>query len=318
MNKKYIILFLILIVFIVISIGGIYLYQKNNVKEVPVYSVMDVGMVDYWQDNTNSEGIVREDKTQSIYLSSTQQVEKVLVKEGEKVKKGTTLIKYNTTLTNLEIERKQIDISKMELELKNAKSELEKIKTYVPNEEIMDIEVPIIQELPQKELKDLSDPIPEVLPTEEISPKPITGAGTKDNPYIFLWSDDKEYDKEFISKLILRTGNDTGIVYGIFMIREDDKFSGELISASLLKFSSTGNDYSFSIVKILDNNDDPIYKDVETVIPEKPIIEDIKPSYTASEIKKMILDKEKEISEHILNIKVAKAEYEILKSEIRK
>ncbi len=127
-QKKVMIPFIIILVIVVATVLGIYLYKKNNVKEVPVFSMNDIGMTDFWQDSNQTEGLVKEDKTQSVYLSSTQEVEKILVKEGEQVKKGTPLIKYSTTLTSLELERKQIDIKKMELQLDNAKKELEKIR----------------------------------------------------------------------------------------------------------------------------------------------------------------------------------------------
>lgn len=61
-----------------------------------------------------------------------------------------------------------------------------------------------------------------------------------------------------------------------------------------------------------------MHKD-DVAIPEEPEInfEEIGPAYSADEIKKMILEKEKEISETILNIKVAKSEYKTLESELK-
>ncbi len=209
-QKKVIIPIIVVLVLMIAISLAIFLYNKNNVNEVSVYSVSDVGMTDYWQDSNQTEGFVKEDKTQSVYLSTTQQVDKILVKEGDTVKKGTPLIKYSTTLTNLEIERKKIDINKMELQLENAKKELEKIRTYKPDVPIYgnpEAKKPNKDEKEEKETPlNLSKPLPEVTKDEETVPAPLTGEGTKEKPYIFLWSEGKEYDKAFIEKLISRAG----------------------------------------------------------------------------------------------------------------
>lgn len=316
-SKKVLIIVLIIIL-VIAGIGyGIYYLVKNNKKEVPVYSVSDIGMTDYWQDSNYSDGVIKEDKSQSIYLSSTQKIDKILVKEGDTVKKGTLLIKYNTTLSSLEVEKKQIEIKKMELELENENKKLEEIKNYVPNETIDNSQKDNIQNTPviTKKLKNLSEAEPNVPAENEISPKPITGEGTLENPYVFLWSEDKEYDQTFISKLISRTGNNTGIVYGIFMIREGNELSGELESASLLKFTSSEGNYTFSIVKN-SGIEDPIYEEIVEDVEVPKVEEEPKKSYTMSEIKKMIIDEEAKIKSLALDIKVAKSEYKKLKEEI--
>ncbi len=319
-QKKIIIPFVILIIIALIAFG-VYLYQKNNIKEVPVYSLYDVGMMDYWQDSNETSGEVREDKTQSIYLSETQQVDKILVKEGDTVKKGTPLIKYNTTLTSLELERKQIDISKMQLELDNAKKELEKIQTYKPDVPIYGNPEAIQPEekpsTPNDNTLNLSKPLPEVEPSKEITPAPITGEGTLKKPYIFLWESGKEYDKVFISKLIERAGIGKTEVYAIFMIREKDELSGILKTATMIKFNKKIDDYTFEIIKNYTIEEDPLHPEDNKEVPEEPIIEnEIGPSYSEAELKKMIFEKEKEISELVVNIKVAQSEYKTLKAEM--
>lgn len=320
-QKKVIIPFIIVLVILVATIIGFYFYNENNQKEVAVFSTNDIGMTDFWQDSNQTEGLVKEDKTQSVYLSDTQEVEKILVKEWETVKKGTPLIKYSTTLTSLELDRKQIDIRKMELQLDNAKKELEKIKTYQPNEQIVE---PIQPEVPAESVENyitFSAPLPEVPKNKEMVPPPLTGSGTVETPYIFLWSEGKEYDKSFIEQLLLRAGTGKTEVYAIFMIRDKNEIYGDFKSASKIKFTKKVDDYAFSIIKNYTIEEDPIVEQKqdnnvkETIIPDN--FENMEPSYSAEELRKMVLEKEKEISELILNIKVAKSEYKTLESELK-
>lgn len=323
-QKKVIIPFIVILVIVAVATLGIYFYKKNNVKEVSVYSIRDVGMTDFWQDSNQTEGFVKVDKTQSVYLSDTQQVDKVLVKEGDTVKKGTALIKYSTTLTSLELEKKDIDIRKMELQLENAKKELEKIKTYQPGVPIYGNPNQIVPETPEPTVPEpipLSKPLPELSdPNMETDPPPKTGSGTSDAPYIYLWTDGKEIEQTFIKKLIGRGPVGKTEVYAIFMVREGNTIEGAFKSASKIKFTKKLDEYTFSIVKNYTVDEDPliVHKN-DVVAPEEPEInfEEIGPAYSADEIKKMILEKEKEISETILNIKVAKSEYKTLESELK-
>lgn len=325
--KKVIISIIVVLVIVVSIVTGIYFYSKKNAKEVSVYNIRDVGMTDFWQDSNQTEGTVKEDKTQSVYLSDTQQVDKILVKEGDKVKKGTALLKYSTTLTSLELERKQIDIRKKELELENQKKELEKIKNYQPNVPIYgnpQTSTPQVQEPvePTVNYIQLTPPVPAVSSTDETIPAPITGSGTNEAPYMYLWSEGKEYDKTFIEKLIARAGVGSTEVYAIFMIRENNEVYGNFKSASKIKFTKKVDDYTFSIVKNYSQDEDPIIIPNQTpAVPETPIvpevIEEVGPSYSAEELKKMVLEKEKEISEIILDIKVAKSEYNTLEKELK-
>lgn len=327
MRKKVIIIFIVILV-IALAIGaGIYFYNKNNVKEVSVFSINDVGMTDFWQDSNQTEGFVKADKTQSVYLSDTQEVEKVLVKEGQTVKKGTALIKYSTTLSSLELERKQIDISKLELQLDNSKKELEKIRTYQPDVPIYGNPQPVQPDVPEPTQPDdeyktnLPKPIPELTDASmETNPPPLTGSGTNESPYLYVWPEGKEYDQAFMKALIRRGPVGKTEVYAVFMVREGDQQYGLFKSATKIKFTQKLDEYTFSIIKNYTEDEDPMkeHKDNNVQIePEIPEFEDIGPSYSADEIKKMILEKEKEISETTLNIKVAKSEYKTLENEIK-
>lgn len=320
---KYII---IAIIIIVIIVGIVVFFATRKKSEVPVYSVNDIGNTNYWENNSNSEGMIKEDKMQSVYLSSTQTVEKVMVKEGQKVKVGDSLLKYNTTLSTLELERKRIDIKKQELELDKAQKELAKIQTYKPGEPTYGTLPSEEPEVPEEKPKfhdtvpELTPPKPTVSAENEMKPAPLTGEGTLDKPYMFIWEKDKAYEQEFMKALIERSGIEKTEVVALFMIREDNSISGNLISSSKIKFTKKDENYSFSILGAWTGDEnDPLYPNndnntPEPVIPETP---EVGPIYTASELKQMIVEKENEINEINLNIKVAKSEMKKLQEEAK-
>lgn len=326
-SKKWIKYIIIILVVLAIIAGIIIFFATRKKAEVPVYSVRDVGNINYWENNSRSEGMIKEDKMQSVYLSSTQEVEKVLVKEGQNVKVGQALLKYNTTLSNLELERKKLDIKKQELQLNNAQKELEKIQTYKPGEPTYG-SLPEEPEEPEEKPKfhdtvpDIVPPTPVISPESEMKPAPLTGEGTLDKPYMFIWKENKEYDQEFIKALIERAGIGKTEVIALFMVREDDSITGNLISCSKIKFNKKDENYGFSILGAWNGNEnDPLYPNEnskdnipESVIPEIP---EVGPIYTAAELKKMIIEKENEINEIILNIKVAKSEIKKLQEETK-
>ncbi len=325
-KRKWIKIVVIITVIIVIISAIVIYFLKKNKKEVATYSVRDIGMQNYWADSSRSEGMVREDKMQAVYLSSTQKVDKVLVKEGQKVKAGDTLIKYNTTLSKLELERKQLDVKKLEIQLNKAKKELEEIKNYKPG-------VPTYGSLPSNQpeepnnpghdtLPNLEPPIAAISNDKEIKEKErlLSGNGIE-KPYIILWQKDKEYDKQFIESLMDRTGDNRTEVTAIFMIRENDSITGNLISYSKIKFIKKVTDYTFIIQAThLGSGEDPLYPEdnsnTNNTPPEPTPEQDIGPIYTASEITRMTFEKEKEISDLLMNIKVAQSEYKKLKSEL--
>ena len=139
--------------------AGIFYGVTHQKKDpIPVISFMDVGMTEYWGDNMESHGPVSSDNIQTVFLSDTQKVTEVLVKEGDTVKKGDPLMTFDTTLSALDLERKRLEVEKAKLELLDAEAELQKIKGMRP-----------MQLPPPSEEK------PENLGTELVAPYRISG-----------------------------------------------------------------------------------------------------------------------------------------------
>lgn len=111
-SRKWLKGIILLAIIIAIIIGIVFFFKSRKPKEVPVFSLNEAGGEDYWQNESSSQGSIKEDKMQSVYVSKTQKVDKILVKEGQTVKQGDVLLTYNTTLSTLELERKQLRYQK--------------------------------------------------------------------------------------------------------------------------------------------------------------------------------------------------------------
>ena len=95
--------------------------QKSEVMVVPVSDLNNGG---YWGDSSTMEGMVASDASQNVYLTDTQSVEQVLVKEGDTVREGDVLLKYDMTLTNLNLEMQKLGRDQAELRLQVARNDL--------------------------------------------------------------------------------------------------------------------------------------------------------------------------------------------------
>ena len=71
--------------------GGLTIARNAQRGDVNVYAVNECAMTDYWGDTANTSGTVSTDKLQKIYISETQEVSAIYVKEGQNVKKGDKL-----------------------------------------------------------------------------------------------------------------------------------------------------------------------------------------------------------------------------------
>ena len=108
--------------------GGLTIARNAQRGDVNVYAVNECAMTDYWGDTSNTSGMVTTDKLQKIYISQSQTVKKVWVKEGDSVKKGTVLVSYDSTLTQATVERARIQYDRQVENLSTAKSDLELLK----------------------------------------------------------------------------------------------------------------------------------------------------------------------------------------------
>ena len=107
---------------------GVLLLIRGRGASVPVYAVKDVSTFAS-AGNAQTNGRVTTDRIQSVYVTATQEVTAVNVREGQRVSVGDALLSFDTTLTDLELARQGITLRQTELDLANAKKRLAAVNT---------------------------------------------------------------------------------------------------------------------------------------------------------------------------------------------
>ena len=112
--------------------GGIWFAVGRGSEPVNVYPFQYIGMTEFWGDNQESYGPVTTDKIQTEFLSDTQTITEVAVKDGDMVKKGDVLFSFDTTLDALSLERKRLEVEKVKVQIKAAEERLQDTRDMVP------------------------------------------------------------------------------------------------------------------------------------------------------------------------------------------
>ena len=113
---------------------GIWFGTRGSGEPVNVYPFQYIGMTEFWGDAQESYGPVTTDKIQTEFLSDTQTVTEVKVKDGDAVKKGDILFSFDTTLDALTLERKRLEVEKIKVQIKAAEERLQDTREMVPYE----------------------------------------------------------------------------------------------------------------------------------------------------------------------------------------
>ena len=315
--------------------GGLTIARNAQRGDVNVYAVNECAMTDYWGDTSNTSGMVTTDKLQKIYISQSQTVKKVWVKEGDTVKKGTALVSYDSTLTQATVERAKIDYDRQTENLEVMKNELELLKK-AKNKETLEAELKKAQDELEKAIKD--DPSSVVDETKIEQPAKITPTdaknpdGTAKNPFFILWPLEKPLNDEAAKEILTLLNKPIGEaipkveVYVVLVTRSGDIKGGLLANQWGIRITgqytagtegSEGQpateaktEISMVLMKPEAFFSDPekTYSENVTKLQRKveQIQELVDASMTQLEINKAILEKAQAVKEQEVNLKVAK------------
>ncbi len=297
---KTVLISMICLLLVAAIIIGLMWFLAGQGNPVPVTPVSDFTL-GYWDDNIAYDGLVSTNNLQPVYLSDTQMVTEVYVKEGQKVQKGDPLFRYDTTLSDIHLSRQKLAVEQAQMDLANAKAELEhikKMKPYTPP--------PVTR----------PTTAPTTRPLEGISDLPylICGAGTRDDPYRYLWSEGLSFNADFLLNLLGDTGSEVWIA---FEIRESNALAGRLrsiwgMSATLLTAAGEAPQfkYSFFMPTVIDH----VEQEEPSTVPTTEWV-DTSSGYTAAEIAAMRKEKELEIRDINLRLRMAELSYEKMRKE---
>jgi len=318
--------------------GGLTIARNAQRGDVNVYAVNECAMTDYWGDTSNTSGMVTTDKLQKIYISQSQTVKKVWVKEGDSVKKGTALVSYDSTLTQATVERAKIDYDRQTENLEVMKNELELLKK-AKNKETLEAEKTKLEAELQAEISRL-DGAGGYDPEKAVEPGLVTpmaeGSGnSKDKPIYYYWLTDEPLSDKVLRNLLHGTEinratpmdkTPTVSTYLVLVSRDKDKMGGMPTSRGLLiteTFTPNSTEQpvegapisgtvsiSFwfcDLPEYIDPErtyDSDKYKELTRKIAQ--IQELLESSMTQLDLNKAILEKAQAVKEQEVNLKVAK------------
>lgn len=321
--------------------GGLTIARNAQRGDVNVYAVNDFAMTNYWGDTSNTSGMVTTDKLQKIYISQSQTVKKVWVKEGDTVKKGTALVSYDSTLTQATVERAKIDYDRQVENLEVMKNELELLKK-AKNKETLQAEYDKLEKELNKLIEDATkspDDNKDVVDLKQIiitdDMKLGTGSGNdKDNAIYYYRTTDSDgsfaLSQADLMRIFSSLGKTDGTLYLVFVTRAGNKLGGAVmgnegyILTAVTEDVPSGGETSGTTAKKLVSvtvkpwngfkpftDGAPDYGDKKAEIEKlqrqmAQVQELLDTSMTQLDLNKAILEKAQAVKEQEVNLKVAK------------
>ena len=319
-RKKVIVIITAVLLSVAAGLGGWYLFSASRREPVYVFPFHFIGMTEYWGDSQESYGPVSTDKIQTVFLSETQEVTKIAVKEGDSIKKGDLLLQFDTTLSDLQLERKRLAVEKLKLQLQDAETKLYEINGLVPAEQI---------QMPDNSIY-YDDDLGPMIHSQgfEICENTDYNGSSPYQPLVLWLSQNQSLNHNILSELktmaeYLQTMNsyteqdDGSLLYQpvsvdsfcvvVRITENDQQFAGKTTWQGLRVNAS---DYSIrfftpTVIDPMDSTDS--FNPPETGAASH---------YTAAQIAQMRADAEKKIRDLAFQIKMAESEYKIMQKEV--
>lgn len=328
---------------------GAYELNERRKTNKAVAEVTPVSLMTdyYYGDTLELSGMISSGNIQNVMPDDSKLVEEVLVKEGDSVKKGDPLLKYDITALELDLKQKENAVAVADSDIKTANKELTKLKNLKSSEAMPEPPEPtspptepptepVEPEYPEVETKDII----------KNTADSVSGDGSGSNPLKFNCVQETVVTGEFFSALKESKGfavftvynENSEILYQWSVSGADikdeqlsDKVIGENVSADEdgnITVSWSENTFgSFTVPKSVDipsdysyeepYEEEPIYDDsyIEDFYKSIPRNYDEDYMYSKAEIAKLISGKESEIKKLEIEKKSAELEYKIAKEQ---
>lgn len=181
-----------------------------------------------WYGGEGSEGYVTGDVVQNVYVTSAETIDEVVVEEGQPVKEGDILIRYDGEKTALALEKAQLGLDQIKLHIRVAEQNVDTLNRIHPVS---------YDDGGGDDYWDWPDE-PEEEPYKPVLYRKLTAkskaynakdedAGTEYNPLRFLCADGCVVEASFIRGM--KTKAEEEPVYFVLEVREDDDWEGMLL-----------------------------------------------------------------------------------------
>ncbi len=331
-KKKWIILAAVVVLAVGTGCGIWYYLGHNSTEPVYVYPFQFVGMTEFWGDNQESNGPVKTDNFQTVFLTDTQTVTEILVQAGDTVKKGDLLMTFDTTLTDLELERKRLAVEKLQLQLEDAKKDLRQINAMKP------MTIPDFSEEPEVEEEYLG---PAVLSGNPQISENAAYDGSEPEKALICWINSNDsISLSLLEQIRLKAETLWNQNEELLYYESDGEESGEdkppyehqPMNRFYAVIKVTAGDWQFAYktvwqgLEVVVQDGDISFRFCDALIPDFTIpdttVEEDEPvfdfgsGYTAAQIAQMRSEQEKRIKDLEFNVKMAEVNYKIALTEM--
>ncbi|MBO4407470.1 MAG: hypothetical protein J5849_07190 [Clostridia bacterium] len=300
--------------------GVMILIRNLRRKPVPVYAVSGFSTSDMYGTQSESTGMVTSQDLQKIWQSESQTVREIFVRPGQTVRKGDPLVSYDTTLTEIDLERARLAVSKAELKLENDEKELKRLRAMRPYSSVLVIPENTV------EYKTVTPPLylSGSGKSEEDPAYILIGDKLRFTPETILgWIPEEELPAETEGTPENGEGEETpageapeetpekpddGVRYAVLLIREYDALNGRVLSSYGVEIAPDGGMSFFTPflppeIEAYDAPPEPYYKESGS-------------PYTAAELRQMRDEKQQEIEEETLALKISRIDLERKEKEV--
>lgn len=248
-------------------------------RTVTVFNASDLNYSGgYGYDSQTMQGVVTTDASQNIYVTDTEDIKHVYVKQGQAVREGDILLAYDTTKTGLNLEQEKLNNQQIRLNIEVAEKNLDTLRrmkpvsNVIPPDDFAPVDPSSIDDgdiVPDNGPDDIKEPGQNKdekpggndrepmklvkyreLTADSEAKNEMTADGTAEKPYLFLCEPDEE------GRITIGTG----------FIRKQQEMADK-----------TGQKQRYIVLEILDADDHAVsawMQDIRKLDPDSPVTVD--------------------------------------------